>query len=94
LTVPQSTSTINTVMTTTYPNTDQAYEAGTEWIRMSDRHEKLDFLMETASPEFKDNLINELINFIHEDDMDKFFKHLRKTWCIKTPPELDYEMNN
>ena len=79
-------------MNTTYPNADEAYLAGSEWIRMSDRHEKLDFLMETASPEFKDNLINELINFIHEDDMDKFFKHIRKTWGYLTPPELDYGM--
>jgi len=77
-------------MNTTYPNADQAYDAGTEWIKMSDRHEKLDFLMETASPEFKDSILNELINFIHEDDMDKFFKHLRKTRGVKTPLELDY----
>jgi len=82
--------------TTTTPqqDADQAYDAGTEWIRMSDRHEKLDFLMETASVEFKDGILNELMNFIHEDDMDKFFKHLRKTWSIKTPPELDYELNS
>jgi hypothetical protein len=81
-------------MNTTYPSADEAYDAGTEWIRMSDRHEKLDFLMETATPEFKDNILNEMINFIHEDDMDKFFKHLRKTWGIMTPPELDFNMNN
>ncbi len=79
---------------TTYPNADEAFEAGTEWIRMSDRHEKLDFLMETASVEFKDNLLNEMVQWMGEDKFDDFFRHLRRNWGIRTPQELDYDMNN
>jgi len=48
--------------TTTYKDTDEAWEAGNEWIRQSDRWEKLDFLMETASLEF-----NEFFNHLRRN---------------------------
>ena len=79
---------------TTYPNADEAYDAGTEWIDKSDRFEKLDFIMETASVEFKDNFLNELVQWMGDEDFSEFFKHLRKTWGFKTPPELDFNLNN
>ena len=48
-------------MNTPQQDADQAYDAGTEWIDKSDRFEKLDYIMETASVEFKDNFLNELV---------------------------------
>ena len=81
-------------MTTTYTTYDEAYDAGTEWIDNTQRHEMLDFLMETASPEFKDNLVNEMVNWMGASDFADFFKHIRRHWDIKTPQELDYLMNH
>ena len=75
---------------TTYPNADEAYDAGTEWIDKSDRFEKLDFIMETASVEFKDNFLNELVQWMGDEDFSEFFKHLRKNWGFMTPPEIAY----
>jgi hypothetical protein len=82
------------VMTTTYKDADEAWEAGNEWIDTTRRSEKLDYLMETASVEFKDTLLNEIVQWMGEDDFDEFFKHLRRNWEIKTPQELDYAMNS
>ena len=81
-------------MTTTYTTQDEAYDAGQEWIKESNRFEKLDYLMETASIEFKDTFLNEIVQWMGEDDFDNFFKHLCRNWDIKTPQELDYLMNN
>ena len=81
-------------MNTTYKDADEAWEAGNEWIRQSDRWEKLDYLMETASPEFKDNIVNEMVRWMGQDDFNEFFNHLRRNWDIKTPQELDYDMNS
>ena len=81
-------------MNTTYKDADEAWEAGNEWIRQSDRWEKLDYLMETASPEFKDNIVNEMVRWMGQDDFNEFFNHLRRNWDIKTPQELDFEMNS
>jgi len=80
--------------TTTYKDADEAYDAGTEWVDSTDRHEKLDFIMETASVEFKDTFLNEIVQWMGEDDFSEFFKHLRRNWDIKTPQELDFDMNN
>ena len=79
---------------TTYKSADEAWEAGNQWVHQSNRYEKLDFIMETATPEFKDNIINELAVFMSEDDFNEFFDHLRRNWEIKTPQELDYAMNS
>ena len=84
----------NTNTTTEYKDADEAWEAGNVWVRQTDRHEKLDYLMETASPEFKDNIVNEMVRWMGEEDFSEFFKHLRRNWDIKTPQELDYEMNS
>jgi hypothetical protein len=79
--------------TTTYNTQDEAWEAGNEWVRESDRWEKLDLLMETASPEFKDNLVNELVKFMGQHDFNEFYNHLRRNWGILTPQEMEYEMD-
>lgn len=73
---------------------DLAWEAGNEWMKSTDRWEKLDYLMETASPEFKDNIVLELMKFMGEHNCNEFFDHLRRNWGVLTPPELDYAMNS
>ena len=95
MTCPTIQPTLITVMTntTTYNTQDEAWEAGNEWVRESDRWEKLDFLMETASPEFKDNLINEMMRWMGEDDFNEFFNNVRRNYGILTPQEMEYEMN-
>ena len=80
--------------TTPQQDADQAYDAGTEWIDSTDRFEKLDYIMETASVEFKDIFLNELVQWMGEEDFSEFFTHLRRNWELKTPQELDYQMNN
>lgn len=79
---------------TTHKSEDEAWEAGNEWVRMSDRWEKLDFIMETATVEFKDNFLNEMISWMGDRDFSDFFDHIRRNWQFKTPPELDYAMNS
>lgn len=80
--------------TTEYKDADEAWEAGNEWVKDSRRHEKLDFLTETATPELTDNLLNEMVQWMGEDSFNEFFNHLRRNWNIKTPQEFNYEMNN
>ena len=82
------------MITTPQQDADQAYDAGTEWIDKSDRFEKLDFIMETASVEFKDNFLNEIVQWMGDEDFSEFFKHIRRNWGFKTPQELDYDMNS
>ena len=79
---------------TTYKSADEAWEAGNQWVQDTRRWDKLDYLMETATLEFKDNIVNELVKFMKEDDFNEFFDHLRRNWEIKTPQELDYAMNS
>jgi hypothetical protein len=81
-------------MSNTYKNIDEAYEAGNEWVKKSDRFEKLDYLMESASIEFRDNLVNEMVQWMGDAEFSAFFEHLRCNWDIKTPQEIDYLMNN
>lgn len=81
-------------MTTTYKDADEAYDAGTEWIDSTRRSDKLDYLLETSTQEFKDKLLDEIVQWMGEEDFSEFYKHLRRNWDIKTPPELDYAMNS
>lgn len=80
--------------TTTYKNADEAWEAGNEWVQETNWADKLEFLMETASPEFKDTIINEMVRWIGDYDFNKFFNHLRRHWDVKTPQELEFETNS
>ena len=86
----------NTVMNNTeYASYDEAWEQGNDWVRKSDRWEKLDFLQEVCSSDFLEKtLLHEVVKFMGQDDFNEFFNHLRRNWDIKTPQELDYEMNN
>ena len=86
----------NTVMNTTteYKDADEAWEAGNEWVRKSDRWEKLDYMKETCSKEFlEETLLHEVVKFMGEHEFSELFNHLRRNWGMKTPQELDYEMN-
>jgi len=81
--------------TTTYKDADAAWMAGNEWILKSDKWEKLEYLKETCTTEFlQETLPRELMNFMNEFEVAEFFNHLRRNWGIKTPQELDYEMNS
>jgi hypothetical protein len=80
--------------TTEYNTIDEAWEAGNEWVKTSNRHEMLDFLTETASTEFRDTLLTEVVKFMSDKDFAEFFNHLRRNWGVLTPMELDFNMNN
>ena len=79
--------------TTPQQEAEQAYDAGTEWIDKSNRFEKLDFIMESASIEFKDTFLNELVQWMGDEDFSEFFEHIRRNWNFKTPPELNHIMD-
>jgi hypothetical protein len=79
---------------TTYQTPDEAWEAGNEWVRESDRWEKLEYLQETCTTDFVEKeLLHEVVKFMGQDDFNEFFNHLRRNWGINTPQELEYEMN-
>ena len=80
--------------TTEYNTIDEAWEAGNEWVNSTNRFEMLDFLTETASPEFRDTLLTEMVNYMSDKDFAQFFNHLRRNWNVLTPQELDYAMNH
>ena len=81
--------------TTEYKDADEAWEAGNEWIRNSDKWEKLDYLKETCATEFmQETLPHELMKFMKESEVNEFFNHLRRNWAIMTPQEMDYDMNS
>ena len=81
--------------TTEYKDADEAWEAGNEWIKQSDKWEKLEFLKETCTTDFiQDTLAHELTKFMTESDFNEFFNHLRRNWAIMTPQEMDYDMNS
>jgi hypothetical protein len=63
-----------------------------KWMLETTRFEKLDYIMETASIEFRDNFINEIVNWMGNDDFNQFFNHLKRHYDIMTPPELDHKM--
>ena len=83
------------ITTTEYKDADEAWDAGNEWIKQSDKWEKLEFLKETCTTDFiQDTLAHELTKFMTESDFNEFFNHLRRNWAIMTPQELDYDMNS
>ena len=84
----------NTTYITEQDAANAAWEAGNEWVRTSDRHEMLDFLTENASPEFRDTMLTEMVNYMGDKDFAEFFNHLRRNWGILTPQELDHRMNS
>lgn len=78
-----------------YQDADAAWEAGNEWIKYSDKYEKLEFLKDSCTAEFlKEHLLNEIMKYIFEYQFNEIFDHLRRNWEIKTPQELEYAMHN
>ena len=100
LTSPVKTEMLLSVMNTTntlteYKDADEAWEAGNEWVRATNRWDKLEYLEETCTSDFLEKtLLHEMVKFMGEDDFREFFNHLRRNWDIKTPQELDYAMNS
>ena len=80
--------------TTTYNTIDEAWEAGNNWVKSTSRNEVLDFLTETASLEFRDTLLTEMVKYMSAKDFADFFNHLRRNYGVLTPQELDFNMNN
>ena len=74
---------------------NQAWEAGQEWIKQSDRFEKMEYLQETCSSDFLEcHLMDEMVKWMGEKDFSEFFQHLCRNWDIKTPQELEHLMNS
>ena len=81
--------------TTTYKDADEAWEAGNEWVRATNRWDKLEYLEETCTSDFLERtILHEVVKFMGEDDFQEFFNHLRRNWQIMTPQELDYAQNS
>ena len=81
---------------TTTTTEDQIEEANEAWMRETTRHDKLEYLLENCSSKhIKDStFLRELVQWMGEDDFDKFFKRHCSCWNILTPAEIDYAMNN
>ena len=75
---------------------DQIEEANEAWMQETNRHDKLEYLLETCSSEhIKDcTFLTELVQWMGEDDFDEFFKRHCSLWNIKTPAELEHAMNS
>jgi len=82
--------------TTEYKDADEAWEAGQEWIKTSSTYEKMDYMKETCTEYFfkECRLLDEMARWMTQEDFNEFFKHLCSNGMIKTPQELDYDMNN
>jgi len=86
---------MNTTNTLTeYKDADEAFDAGNEWVRATNRWDKLEYLEAFCrQTEFKEsNLLHEVVRFMGEDDFREFFNHLRRNWDVKTPQELDHAL--
>jgi hypothetical protein len=70
-------------MSTDY--SEEVEKESVKWMLETSRFEKLDHIMETASIEFKDTFLNEIVRWMGEDEFDEFFKHLQSNWGIMTP---------
>jgi len=85
-------------MSNTYYSNDaanEAWERGQEWIKESDRFEKMEYMQETCCSDFLEgHLMDEMVKWMGEKDFNEFFIHLSRNWSIKTPQELEHEMHN
>lgn len=83
--------------TITINTTEDTIEAANEaWMNGTSRYEKLGYLLEVCSSEHikECTLLTEIVSWMSEDDFDEFFKRHCSLWNIKTPAELEHEMNN
>jgi len=72
--------------------TNNEIDARQEWIKETDRFEKMEWMAETCSTTFmRMHLVNEMTSWLEEDDFDKFFDHISACWEIETPPETQIE---
>ena len=56
------------------------------------RFDKLEYLRETCSGDFiKNHLLNEMTEWMGENDFYEFFEHLCSQWDIKNPEEVEEE---
>ena len=83
-------------MNNTTTTDDQVEEANEAWMNETTRHDKLEYLLEVCSSEhIKDcTFLTELVQWMGEDDFDKFFKRHCSLWNIQTPAELKHAMNS
>jgi len=57
------------------------------------RFDKIDYLIETCSEEFvKNQLLNEMVQWMGESDFTEFFEHLCRNWDIINPEEETEEV--
>lgn len=79
--------------TTTEQTIEEANEA---WMLETTRRDKLEYLLEVCSSDhIKDCvLLQELVQWMSEDDFDEFFKRHCSLWNIQTPAEIEYAMNS
>lgn len=75
-----------------YTSADEALEAGDQWIKNSNKMEKLAWLKTSCSPEFiKTELLKEMASYMYEYQFVEIFERLRKERGVKTPQEFAYE---
>ena len=56
------------------------------------RFDKLEYLLETCGGDFiKNHLLNEMTQWMGENDFAEFFDHLCSQWDIKNPEEVEEE---
>lgn len=60
-------------------------------INAMTRFEKVEYLLETCSPEFIKAcpFLDEMVSWMDEDDFSKFFTHICACWDIKDPEDLE-----
>lgn len=70
---------------------DAAYEQRfEEEFRSMDRYDKLEWLLETCSEEFKRNLLHNIVASMSDHDFDGIYHYLcRVNMIARTPCELD-----
>ena len=59
------------------------------------RFEKLDYLLETCSPNFikECEFLDEMVRWMPKNEFNDFFEHVCSCWTIKNPEDEEDEMN-
>jgi hypothetical protein len=61
-------------------------EAGDEWIKQTNKYDKLEHLKKNCTAEFlQDVLLPEMMQYLYEYQFNEIFNRLRKNHGIKTP---------
>jgi len=83
-------------METTYKTYEEARNAGSEWVRKSNRWEKFEYLKKACPPDFinqSSGLMFEMVRSMGEPQFDELFNSLRRHKIVKTPQEIEFESN-